>query len=74
MQALRQPPGVLSQRQHFGSVLPLFVEPVAAYALYVIWNTSQSLMGRRDRAKLAAAEAKLRKMIADLKVLTLLSC
>ena len=74
LQALRQPPGVLSQRQHLGSVLPLFVEPVAAYVLYVCWNTTQSLMGRRDQARLAAAEAKLRKMVADLKVLLVYSC
>ena len=70
VQALRQPPGVLSQRQHFMSVLPLFVEPIAAYALYVLWNTSQSLLERRDNTKLATAEAKLRKMIAELKVWT----
>lgn len=32
------------------------------------WNTSQSLLGRRERAKLAASNTKLRKMITDLKV------
>ena len=60
----------MSQRQHFLSVLPLFVEPVAAYTLYVLWNTSQTLLERREKAKLAAAEAKLRKMVSELKVIT----
>lgn len=65
--ALRQPPGALSHKQHLCSVLPLFVEPIGAYVLYVAWNTSQSLLGRRERAKLAASNTKLRKMITDLK-------
>ncbi|KAK9813899.1 hypothetical protein WJX73_003957 [Symbiochloris irregularis] len=65
--ALQQPAGVLSSRQHFMSVLPMFVEPIGAYALYVFWNTLQSVLGKRDKARLAAAEAKLRKMITELK-------
>ena len=67
LQALQQPPGRLSQRQHINCVLPLFLEPAGTYLLYTAWNLLATLAGRRDAKRLEASTAKRQKMITALK-------
>ena len=74
VQAMQQPAGRLSQRQHLNCVLPLFLEPAGTYVLYTAWNLLQTLASTRNRRHLAAGRAKLKKLVAELKVSSFRTC
>lgn len=67
-QVTRQPPGAYSVRGHFLRVAPTFAWPLVAYLLYAAVAALTSLSGRRARRRLKASEARMRKMLTDLKV------
>lgn len=67
-QVTRQPPGAYSVRGHFLRVAPTFAWPLVAYLLYAAVAALTSLSGRRARRRLRASEARMRKMLTDLKV------
>ena len=60
--------GTYSVRGHFLRVSPVFGWPPVAWALHgsVMWLTGWK--ARRDGARLAAVQARMQKMLADLKV------
>ena len=76
VQVAKQPAGKFSARGHFLRVAPVFVWPPLAWALHgsVMWLTGWK--ARRDTARLAGVQARMQKMLADLKVtiLSALTC
>lgn len=68
LQVTRQPPGAYSVRGHFLRVAPTFAWPMVAYLLYATVVALTSWSGRRSQRQLQASEARMRKMLTDLKV------
>lgn len=66
---MQQPAGTYTAQQHSARVAPLFLEPVLAYAVYWAVLGGMRLFDGRDRARLESLNRKLRKMVAELKVL-----
>ena len=68
LQVSKQPAGKYSVRGHFLRVAPVFAWPPVAWLLHsvVMWLTGWK--ARRDGARLAAVQARMQKMLADLKV------
>ena len=68
LQVSKQPQGSYSVRGHFLRVAPVFAWPPLAWLLHsvVMWLTGWK--ARRDGARLAAVQARMQKMLADLKV------
>jgi len=64
----KQPQGKYSVRGHFVRVAPVFAWPPVAWLLHgvVMWLTGWK--ARRDGARLTAVQARMQKMLADLKV------
>lgn len=67
-QVLRQPHGKFTAGEHSVRVLPVLVAPLAAYLLHSVLRWGVGVLGRRDAARMKMLEAKLRKMVAELKV------
>jgi hypothetical protein len=67
-QVAKQPAGKYSTRGHFLRVAPVFGWPPLAWTLHgiVMWLTGWK--ARRDAARLAGVQARMQKMLADLKV------
>lgn len=67
----KQAVGKYSVRGHFLRVAPVFAWPPVAWVLHrtVMWLTGWK--ARRDGARLAAVEARMHKMLSDLKVTVL---
>ena len=68
LQAMNQPPGRLSQRQHMNCILPLFLELLSWGLLRLLWSQATSLGSRRANSRLQKAQAKRKKLLAELKV------
>ena len=55
-------------RGHFLRVVPVFAWPAAAWALHAAVLLLTSWKANRDEARLQRSQAKMRKMLTDLKV------
>ena len=68
LQAINQPPGSLSQRQHVNCVLPVFLEPAGTFLLWTFWGFVCTLGSKRTDGRLQKAQARRQKLISELKV------
>ena len=67
-QVVQQPTGTYTPQGHSLRVAPLFAEPVLAYLLYYIVLGAMHLWDNRDKRRVEVLNKKLRKMVAELKV------
>ena len=67
-QVVQQPTGTYTPREHSLRVAPLFAEPILAYLLYYIVLGAMHLWDNRDKRRVEVLNKKLRKMVAELKV------
>lgn len=67
-QVRQQPMGTYTSQEHFVRMLPVFLVPASAYALYMALSWVLRWVEIRDRARLTGLQAKLKKMVNELKV------
>lgn len=67
-QVLRQPPGRFTAAQHSARVAPVLLTPLVAFLLHAALRWLAGALGRRDARRLRQLEARLRKMVGELKV------
>ncbi|KAK9842949.1 hypothetical protein WJX74_004808 [Apatococcus lobatus] len=63
----QQPVGTYTSQEHFVRMLPVFLVPASAYGLYVALSWVLRWVEIRDRARLTGLQAKLKKMLNELK-------
>ena len=67
-QVVQQPTGTYTPQEHSLRVAPLFAEPILAYLLYYVVLGAMHLWDNRDKRRVEVLNKKLRKMVAELKV------
>ncbi len=68
MQVRQQPAGTYTSQEHFVRVLPIFLVPSTEWGLYLALRWVLRWVEARDRAKITSLQAKLKKMVNELKV------
>jgi hypothetical protein len=68
IQVLRQPPSTFTPQGHAIRVAPVLLEPIIAFAAHYATNWLLKWRDKTASRKLKASQAKLRKMITELKV------
>lgn len=68
MQVRQQPAGTYNSQEHFVRVLPVFLVPATEWMLYIALRWVLLWVEARDKARKNSLQAKLKKMVNELKV------